>query len=40
MAVAHEKATMSETDISEASTLNKNGEFPDAHAMGGENEAL
>lgn len=30
---------MGETDTSEASTLNNNGEFPDAHGIGGEKEA-
>ena len=39
MTEAHEKATMVETDTSEASTLNNNGEFPDAHGIGEEKEA-
>ena len=30
---------MAETDTSKASILNNNGEFPDAHGMGGEKEA-
>ena len=39
MAAAHEKTTMGETDASEASTLNTNREFLDAHSINGEKEA-